>query len=1122
MMRRLPPWSALHRALRTLISGLGILALAIGSGVLFAFPDPPPKDAPKSSVMVQSASPQAEKAIAGFQVPAGYKGSVFAAEPLLANPVAFSIDHQGRAYVVETFRLHAGVTDIRGHMDWLDDDLACRTVADRRAMMVKRTGAKFSEFEGKPDRLRRIVDTNGDGKADSATIFAEGFSRAEDGLAAGVLARGDSVWFTCIPSLWKFEDPKGTGVATKKTELSSGYGVHVGFIGHDLHGLIMGPDGRIYFSIGDRGLNVKNPNGDLFYPDMGAVMRCWPDGSGLEIFATGLRNPQELLFDDHGNLFTGDNNSDGGDQARWTHLVQGGDSGWRIGFQFLERPNARGPWNSEGIWKPRHPMQPTYIVPPIANIGAGPSGVFYDPGTGLDPAHRNCFFMVDFRGAPGGSGIHSFKLKPKGASYELTDRKNFVWNILATDAEVGPDGALYVLDWVKDWALSGQGRIYRFAHESLAHDAHAKSTKELLAKGMTGRGVEELVPLLDHADRRVRQEAQFELARRSAKDTLAKAVGSAQTLGKTHAIWGLGQIAHKDRSALELVRPHGKDAEPLVRSQVARVLGDAHDKESFTLLAEMTHDGDATVVREAGLALALLGLEQSFQPAVDMFKSNDNADAVIRHAAVMALASTKDENKIAKLRVDPTPAVRLGAVLALRRLGSEKLALFLDDVDPLVSTEAVRAIYDVPNWSERSEAAIKAVAAKIGQANANEPVQFRALAALNRQGSAAAAQSLAAYSARRTQPESLRKEALDYLKNWAKPSGRDPVVGLWRPLPDRNAADAVAALEPRWGALLSAEPGVQREAIATATALGIRSLEPKLRELAANTKIDRAARLAAIEGLVSLKEMDGTELARKLIGDSDVRVKAAGWSALARLSGDKNIKELANTALKASPFERQAALGSLKKTKSAEVDGMLKELIRQAQAGKLPALMDLELEQAVAGRADKDLIGAWEKLVQSRKNLALEGYETALEGGDADKGRQLFLYKGELACQRCHKVGDAGGIVGPPLNDIGLKKDRKYLLESIAFPNRHIAQGFETLVVSLNNGKTKSGILKEENAQELTLITSEGELIKIKKSDIDERQRGPSAMPADLIKHLTKSELRDIVEFLAGLKEAPK
>src|SRR5262249_19432276 len=107
------------------------------------------------------------------------------------------------------------------------------------------------------------------------------------------------------------------------------------------------------------------------------------DGSELEVYAVGLRNPQELAFDDYGRLFTGDNNSDGGDQARWVYLVEGGDSGWRIGYQFGTSMGPRGPFMAEDIWKPQWEGQPAYILPPITNIAAGPSGLAYYPGLGL-------------------------------------------------------------------------------------------------------------------------------------------------------------------------------------------------------------------------------------------------------------------------------------------------------------------------------------------------------------------------------------------------------------------------------------------------------------------------------------------------------------------------------------------------------------------------------------------------------------------------------------------------------------------------------------------------------------------------------------------------------------------
>src|SRR5260370_18778715 len=97
-----------------------------------------------------------------------------------------------------------------------------------------------------------------------------------------------------------------------------------------------GPDGKRYFSIGDRGAHVRAKEGaTIENHETGAVYRCDPDGSGLEIYASGLRNAQELVFDQYGNLWTGDNNSDAGDPARCGDLADGGTKGCRIGVQFI-------------------------------------------------------------------------------------------------------------------------------------------------------------------------------------------------------------------------------------------------------------------------------------------------------------------------------------------------------------------------------------------------------------------------------------------------------------------------------------------------------------------------------------------------------------------------------------------------------------------------------------------------------------------------------------------------------------------------------------------------------------------------------------------------------------------
>ena len=143
----------------------------------------------------------------------------------------------------------------------------------------------------------------------------------------------------------------------------------------------------------------------------------------------------------------------------------------------------------------------------------------------------------------------------------------------------------------------------------------------------------------------------------------------------------------------------------------------------------------------------------------------------------------------------------------------------------------------------------------------------------------------------------------------------------------------------------------------------------------------------------------------------------------------------------------------------------------------------------------------------------------ALEGGDKEAGKTIFFQKIAVACLRCHKLEGQGGDVGPELNGIGGKQKRDYLLESSILPEKNIGKGFESLIIVLSNGKTVTGILKQDKPNEIVLMDFEGKLMTVKKADIEEKKIGKSAMPADLYKQLSKQELRDLVEYLASLKQ---
>jgi quinoprotein glucose dehydrogenase len=1093
--------------------------------------------------IVASASDQAEKAIRTFRVPAGLKIELFAAEPLLANPVAFCIDEKGRIYVAETFRHGAGVTDTRGHMNWLDDDLASRTVADRVTMYKKFFGAGFESYKVEHERVRQVVDRDGDGKADTATVFADGFNDPAAGIGAGLLARKGEVWYTCIPWLWKLRDAKGQGTATERTLLHEGYGVHVGFLGHDLHGLRMGPDGRLYFSIGDRGFNVTTREGrKLAVQDTGSVLRCNPDGTDLEVFATGLRNPQELAFDQYGNLFTGDNNSDSGDKARWVYLVEGGDSGWRIGYQFMEDPYSRGPWNEEKLWDPAQAAKAAYLVPPVANLADGPSGLTYNPGVSLLPdRYKDHFFLVDFRGSSGQSGIRGFAVKPKGASFELVDAHQFVWNTLATDADFGPDGALYFSDWVEGWEKPNKGRIYRVLDPARRNDRAVQEVKLLLAEGMEKHSIQDLATLLTHADMRVRQEAQFELARRataggspSHKEAPADlpqailgrvAATGANTLARIHAIWGLEQIARaSSKSAASCLWPALEpllaDGDPEVRAQTAKVLGDSREFSALNKLVGLLKDQSPRVRFFAALALGKLARHEAFEPLLDLLRGNADKDAYLRHAAVMGLVGVNDKSALQRAATDPSSSVRMGALLAMRRLADPAVADFLNDREPSLVLEAARAINDVP-----IAAAIPKLAAVRLTSESPAPLLRRVANANFRLGEAQSARILAELAARSDLGTSIRTQALAILGEWASPSGRDKVMGLWRPIAPRSAQPAAQALQPKLKALFGDKSGTIRQAaIRAASSLEMKEAGPKLVSIVLDKSSFDGTRAEALKGLARIHAPERLELARKALELDGSRSHVEALRILVEADAVAAREAVDRLLEKGTPFERQGTFSILADSPDSSADQALLPWLDRLIAGQVPPEIQLDLIEAAARRPSREVHAKLEKYESSKpKNDPSSPYRETLVGGNAGRGRQVFLTKAEVSCLRCHKYATfggraVGGEVGPDLTGVGSRQTREYLLESIVSPDQKIAQGFESVVLATSDGKVVTGVLKGEDGKEIRLMTAEGETITVPKDEVEDRKRGPSAMPADLVTKLSKSEIRDLIEFLARLK----
>lgn len=238
-----------------------------------------------------------------FGFPSGLEATLVASEPMLKNPVAISVGVDNTIYVTETRRRKAQNLDIRSNTDWIESELSLQSVGMKLAFYRSELTPENSEsnqhrFEDHnldgihdwkdltvlSEVIHSIQDRDGDGHADQSTIFADGFQSPVTGVAAGILSWDGHVYANIAPNLWKLSDVDGDGIADTRSILSTGFANHIAYAGHNTHGITIGPDGRLYWSVGDTSSN--------YTPHEGAIFRCLPDGTQFEVYATGLRNPQ--------------------------------------------------------------------------------------------------------------------------------------------------------------------------------------------------------------------------------------------------------------------------------------------------------------------------------------------------------------------------------------------------------------------------------------------------------------------------------------------------------------------------------------------------------------------------------------------------------------------------------------------------------------------------------------------------------------------------------------------------------------------------------------------------------------------------------------------------------------
>ena len=395
--------------------------------------------------------PETEKRFPPLVIPAGFKATLFACDPLVEYPSVIAIGPRpGTLFVAHDFMTGLGVEIVRR------------------------------------DEIRLLEDSDGEGYADRSTVFAGEFNSIQ-----GLAFHAGTVFAMHAPLLTALRDTNGDGVADERRDLLTGLGLTPEKNPTRLHcanGVVVGHDGWLYLALGDNGVDVQRPEGDRLILEGGGILRCRPDGRDLHVFSMGLRNIYDIALDEELNVFVRDNENDGGDyMIRVCHSFYGADHGYP--YLYDERPDE--------------------ALPPLADLGRGSSaGVACYLETAFPPEFRGNLFGCEW-----GRAIVRYELTQSGSSFAPTKEIDFAagaaadpYGLKPTDLVVDRDGSLLVSDWGDGQRPKrGRGRIYRITYSGT--DAAPQSPPA------TGMVVEELLSQLDSASHLARVEAQTAIER---------------------------------------------------------------------------------------------------------------------------------------------------------------------------------------------------------------------------------------------------------------------------------------------------------------------------------------------------------------------------------------------------------------------------------------------------------------------------------------------------------------------------------------------------------------------------------------------------------------------------------
>ncbi|MEY3956614.1 MAG: hypothetical protein RLZ73_1069 [Bacteroidota bacterium] len=559
--------------------------------------------------------------VSELQVPEGLEVKPFASEPMLINPTNIDVDSKGRVWVLEAYNYRPGING--------------------------------NPTNPQGDRIVILEDTDGDGQADSRKVF---YQSPELNSPLGIAVLDSMVIVSQSPYIWRMFDDNRDGKADRKEVMFSGIGGDQH--DHGAHAFTFGPDGKLYFNIGNEGkqlLDAKgNPvldqDGDPIGPKkyrQGMVFRCNLDGSQVEVLGHNFRNNYEVAVDSYGGLWQSDNDDDGNKGVRINAVFEHGNygyvdemtgEGWSVNRTNIEKEIPLRHWH----------LNDPGVVPNLLQTGAGsPTGMMIYEGNLLPSKFQNQMIHTD----AGPNVVRSYATTPWGAGYEarinnlITSRDQW---FRPADVAAAPDGSLFVADWY-DPGVGGhqagdqaKGRIYRIAPKS---HAYKKTTFDLSTP-------ESAFQALQNPNLEIRFLAFQALKKMGAKaeSVLENAFNTNENPRfRARAFWLLNQGPRSN----EFISKAFEQANPNLKMMAIRAAKQKPFAEWSTLAAKAARDQHASVRRELAIALRHLSGEAVNQIWASLAMRHGGTDRWYLEALGIGADGNWDERYMAYTALKP-------------------------------------------------------------------------------------------------------------------------------------------------------------------------------------------------------------------------------------------------------------------------------------------------------------------------------------------------------------------------------------------------------------------------------------------------------------------------------------